>query len=149
PSSQIAVSNMSWRVLSRARINHGVVVDMFLCSPVPRHLYTDEYSSVAIPGLLDIHTKPMIRRLRLIQFLEESGRPRTGWVTPDGKAAGGVGSFESTYELARAALASGDPLDAFAGSRTTPPSHSYAQLIQERRLLPPLTHPDPARCLVS
>ena len=46
---------------------------MFLCSPVPQALYTDEYTSVAIPGLLDIDTNPMIRHLGLIQFLEEAG----------------------------------------------------------------------------
>jgi hypothetical protein len=26
---------------------------------------------------------------------------------------------------------------------------AYAPLLEQRRLLPPLTHPDPARCLVS
>ena len=71
---------MSWRVFRRARINQGVGVDMFGCSPVPRHLYTDEYSSVAISGLLDIDMNLMIPRLRLLQFLEETGRPRVGWI---------------------------------------------------------------------
>ena len=35
-----------------------------------------------------------------------------GWVTPDGAGVGVVGSFESTYELAQAALAAAEPLDA-------------------------------------
>src|SRR5688500_12992817 len=100
PSSQIAVSSMSWRVLRRARMNQGVGVDMCLYSPPRRHLYTDEYSSVAISGLLYIHTNLMIPRLRLIQFLEDNGRPRVGWVADDGAAVGRVGSFESTYALA-------------------------------------------------
>jgi hypothetical protein len=34
--------------------------------------------------LLDIHANLMILRLRFIQFLEESGRPRVGWVTAAG-----------------------------------------------------------------
>jgi len=87
--------------------------------------------------------------LRLIQFLEEAGRPRVGWVTPDGAGVGVVGSFESTYELALAALAAAEPLDAYASSRAAPPAFDYPHLLNERRLLPPLTHPDPARCLVS
>ena len=72
-----------------------------------------------------------------------------GWVTPDGAGVGVVGSFESTYELAQAALAAAEPLDAYASSRAAPPALDYPHLLNERRLLPPLTHPDPARCLVS
>ncbi len=72
-----------------------------------------------------------------------------GWVTPDGAGVGVVGSFESTYELALAALAAAEPLDAYASSRAAPPAFDYPHLLNERRLLPPLTHPDPARCLVS
>ena len=72
-----------------------------------------------------------------------------GWVTPDGAGVGFVDSFESTYELARAALAAAEPLDAYASSRAAPPAFDYPHLLNERRLLPPLTHPDPARCLVS
>lgn len=87
--------------------------------------------------------------MRLIQFLEESGRPRVGWVTADGAGVGGVGSFETTYELAQAALAAAEPLESFASSRARLPETAYAQLIEGKRLLPPLTHPDPARCLVS
>jgi len=72
-----------------------------------------------------------------------------GWVTPDGAGVGFVDSFESTYELARAALAAAEPLDTYASSRAAPPSFAYPQFLNERRLLPPLMHPDPARCLVS
>jgi len=122
---------------------------MFLCSPVPRHLYTDEYSSVAIPGLLDIDTNPMIRRLRLIQFLDENGRPRVGQVTADGTRVGSVGSFGSTYELAQAALAAGEALEVFVSKQPAGSGVDYARLLNVRRVLPPLTHPDPARCLVS
>jgi hypothetical protein len=60
-----------------------------------------------------------------------------------------VGPFESIYELAQAALAAAEPLDAYASSRAAPPAFDYPQLLNGRRLLPPLTHPDPARCLVS
>jgi hypothetical protein len=91
----------------------------------------------------------MIHRLRLIQYLEENGRPRVGWVTADGAGVGSVGSFESTYELAQAALAAGEPLESFASREAAEPGIAYSLVLDQRRVLPPLTHPDPARCLVS
>jgi hypothetical protein len=87
--------------------------------------------------------------LRLIQFQSDSGQPGAGWVTPDGQAAGSVGSFGSIYELAQAALAAGEPLEVFASRHRNSASMSYEALLRDRRVRPPLTHPDPARCLVS
>ena len=91
----------------------------------------------------------MMSRLRLIQFLEEGGRPRVGWVTADGKSVGGVGAFGSMYQLAQAAMAAAEPLDAFAMRQAGEATLGYAFLLDERRILPPLTHEDPARCRVS
>jgi hypothetical protein len=99
--------------------------------------------------LLDIDTNTMIPGLRLIQFLNESGQPRAGWVTPDGSSAGGLDGFASTYELAQAALAADLPLDAFVERHKKAAHLPYATLLAERRVLPPLTHPDASRCLVS
>jgi hypothetical protein len=107
------------------------------------------YSSVAIWGLLDIDTNLMIPALRLIQFSSETGRPRVGWVAPDGEAVGCVGEFQSTYELAQAAIAARESLDSHAARLLQPAELPYAALRAERRVLAPLTHPDPARCLVS
>lgn len=72
-----------------------------------------------------------------------------GWVTDDGSTVGSVGSFQSTYELAQASSSAAEPLDAFASRLGAMPTLPYAVLLQERRVLTPLTHPDPARCLVS
>ena len=91
----------------------------------------------------------MIPVLRLIQFLNESGQPRAGWVTPDGSAAGVVDGFGSIYELAMAALAANESLDDFAGRHKKAAHLPYATLLAERRVLPPLTHPDPSRCRVT
>jgi hypothetical protein len=91
----------------------------------------------------------MIPGLRLIQFLNDSGQSRAGWVTPDGSAVGCVGGFASTLELANAALAAGTTLEFFAESNKQPASLPYDSLLAAQRVLPPLTHPDPARCLVS
>ncbi len=87
--------------------------------------------------------------LRLIQFSTESGQPGVGWVTPDGVAVGRVGAFASTYELAQSAIAAGESLEAHATPLASASRIPYPDLLAERRVLPPLTHPDPARCLVS
>jgi hypothetical protein len=99
--------------------------------------------------LLHIDTNLIIPGLRIIQFLEDSGRPRVGWVTADGASVGRIGPFESTYALAQAASAEGVPLDALVTRHAGEADLAYAPLLEQRRLLPPLTHPDPARCLVS
>jgi len=91
----------------------------------------------------------MIPSLRLIQFLEDGGRPRVGCVAADGNTVIRVGSFESTYELVQAAMAASEPLETFAMSRAGTAGLAYRPLLDGRRVLPPLTHPDPARCLVS
>ena len=99
--------------------------------------------------MLDIDTNTMIPGLRLIQFLNENGQPRAGWVTPDGSSVGGLGSFGSTFDLAQAALAAGQTLEAFAEAHKSSATLPYSNLLSAKRVLPPLTHPDPSRCLVS
>jgi hypothetical protein len=91
----------------------------------------------------------MIPALRLIQFLTQNGQPQVGWVTPDGEAVGRVGTFGSMYDLALAAIAAGYTLETFASRHARTPDLTYVELLTESRVLPPLTHPDPARCRVS
>jgi hypothetical protein len=94
----------------------------------------------------------MIPGLRLIQFIDDDGRPRAGWVTPDGSSVGSVGRFDSTFALAQAALLAGRSLEAFAQEQigqAEQSSRPYAALLAAGRVLPPLMHPDPSRCLVS
>jgi hypothetical protein len=99
--------------------------------------------------LLDIDTNTMIPALRLIQFIDDGGQTRAGWVTPDGLSAGSVDGFASTFALAQAALAAGEPLDRFAARHQSAATLPYDALLSAGRVLVPLTHPDPARCLVS
>ncbi|MFC3282177.1 AraD1 family protein [Litchfieldella rifensis] len=54
-----------------------------------------------------------------------------------------------TYTLARRAIAAGKSLGDTIESALTDTRLDYQALIDERRLLPPLTHPDPAHCLVT
>ena len=56
---------------------------------------------------------------------------------------------DSTYQLARRAIATGQPLAAVVESSLTDIRLDYQALVDERRLMPPLTHPDPAHCLVT
>lgn len=56
---------------------------------------------------------------------------------------------DSTYQLARRAFATGQPLAAVVEAALTDIRLDYSSLLNERRLLPPLTHPDPAHCLVT
>ncbi|HDZ47606.1 hypothetical protein LCGC14_0059050 [marine sediment metagenome] len=54
-----------------------------------------------------------------------------------------------TYALAQAAISAGESLEQAITARLGDASIDYQALIDERRLLPPLTHPDPAHCLVT
>tara|TARA_B100000700_G_scaffold175838_1_gene194237 strand:+ start:22623 stop:23621 length:999 start_codon:yes stop_codon:yes gene_type:complete len=54
-----------------------------------------------------------------------------------------------TYTLARRAIADGPGLAEVVEASLTETRLDYQQLIDERRLLPPLTHADPAHCLVT
>lgn len=54
-----------------------------------------------------------------------------------------------TYTLARRAIAAGQPLTEAVAAARTDTRLDYPQLVDEKHLLPPLTHPDPAHCLVT
>jgi hypothetical protein len=130
-------------------MNQGVVelIDSpFSFCPI---IYINEYSSVPIWGLLDIDTNLIIPGLRLIQFLSDTGQPQVGWIAADGEAVGCVRAFRSTYELAQSAISAGESLESHAGRHLDPAELPYSVLRAQRRVLAPLTHPDPARCLVS
>ncbi|MDI5984576.1 GguC family protein [Halomonas sp. M4R5S39] len=54
-----------------------------------------------------------------------------------------------TYTLARRAIAAGQSLADAVEAAQTETRLDYQRLVDEKRLLPPLTHPDPAHCLVT
>lgn len=54
-----------------------------------------------------------------------------------------------TYALAQAAINAGESLEQAITARLGDTLIDYQTLIDERLLLPPLTHPDPAHCLVT
>ncbi len=73
-----------------------------------------------------------------------------GQIDESGTTVTVLAGYSSTYELALASIARGltlERLAASAGVRGEEPLP--ARCSQSGRLLPPLTHPDPAHCLVS
>ncbi|MGR2740512.1 AraD1 family protein [Billgrantia sp. Q4P2] len=83
--------------------------------------------------------------MRLIQC-EHQGQVRAARVESDRE----VRLLDAdTYTLARRAIATGQSLADAVEAAQTETRLDYQQLIDEKRLLPPLTHPDPAHCLVT
>jgi hypothetical protein len=87
--------------------------------------------------------------MRLIQFLDAQGRARVGRVDESGRAVAALRGYGSMYELANAAIAARKTLDELLSSAASEREEPYAALLTAGRLLPPLTHPDPAHCHVS
>ncbi|MEO8151486.1 MAG: AraD1 family protein [Rhizobacter sp.] len=88
--------------------------------------------------------------MRLIQFTDNDSSVRVGRVSEDGQTVLRVGDYRSSFSLAQAAVARGLTLQALADTLpATGSALSYATLQSERRLLSPVTHPDPAHCLVT
>jgi hypothetical protein len=87
--------------------------------------------------------------MRLIQYLDANGASRVGRVSEDGLVVSVVAGFTSMYELAVATLHNGATLEAMVGTAPVHAEEPYVPLLTSGRMLPPLTHPDPAHCLVS
>jgi hypothetical protein len=85
--------------------------------------------------------------VRLLQFLD-AGRERVARTTPDGGIAP-LARVETTYQLARKAIAERTTLEKLVAAEPVDAPVAYADLLRDGRLLPPLTHPDPAHCLVT
>ncbi|WKB50688.1 AraD1 family protein [Eleftheria terrae] len=87
--------------------------------------------------------------MRLIQFLDAAGQAAVGVVDKDGATVRPLQGYTSTYALALAAIERGESLESVATGTLAAARLSYADLLHGRRLLPPLTHPDPAHCHVT
>jgi hypothetical protein len=89
----------------------------------------------------------MALTVRLVQFIDRGGA-RVGRVEASG-AISPLSRFESTYQLARKAIADGVTLAKVVSEEPVEAVIPYAELLRDARLLPPLTHADPAHCLVT
>lgn len=86
-------------------------------------------------------------RVRLIQYSDNQGVLRVGRV--DGDRVHQVSGFASMYELALKAIEKRASLDAIVQDSASGAQESYEALRSAQRIRPPLTHPDPAHCLVT
>lgn len=86
--------------------------------------------------------------MRLVQFLRDNGSRGVGLVENRGELLL-VGRFPTVYELALASIRSGSTLASVTEKNLSGERLDYEAIVTERRLLPPLDHPDPAHCLVS
>ena len=85
--------------------------------------------------------------MRLLQFTD-GARTRVARADDNGMVAP-LQQFASVYELARAAITGGRSVAQQVETAIFDAPLPYAELLEGGRLLPPLTHPDPAHCLVS
>lgn len=85
--------------------------------------------------------------MRLLQYIDNN-RVRVGRAEANGLVTP-LDRFETMYELARKAIAERRSLEQVVSAERFGAPVAYADLLREGRLLAPLTHPDPAHCLVS
>lgn len=85
--------------------------------------------------------------MRIVQ-IQRSGQVQVALV--EGSERLRIVAFEGgVYGLAQAAISEGIALQALIEKHLTDDVLDYQQVIDQQQLLPPLTHPDPAHCLVS
>lgn len=86
--------------------------------------------------------------MRLVQFTNSLGERRVGAVAADGELR--LTTREHTvYDLAQAAISSGISLDEVVSGQLGDEREDYDAIVAERRILPPLDHPEPARFLIT
>ena len=85
---------------------------------------------------------------RLIQYRTPSGERRVG-VVADRDRVDELAGVASTLDLAREADATGRALLDLVAARDRAARVDYQALVDERRLLPPIDHPDPAHLVIS
>jgi len=86
--------------------------------------------------------------LRLVQFTDRSGGRRVA-ASDDGKTLRVLNGVARIYELALAAARANSSLESAAKAKIGAETLSYDEVIDEKRLLQPLDHPDPYRCLIT
>ncbi len=87
--------------------------------------------------------------IRLVQFIDDAGARRVALSSEGEGKLRPIAGYARVYDLALEAIRARAPLAAFVQERLSTERVDYEQVLQEGRLLPPLDHPDPARCVVS
>jgi len=86
--------------------------------------------------------------LRLVQFTDRSGARRVA-VSDDGKTLRLLTGVTRTYDLALTAARANTSLESATKAKIGAETASYEEVVNEKRLLPPLDHPDLYRCLIT
>jgi hypothetical protein len=87
--------------------------------------------------------------MRLVQFVDRDKSRKVAVVSDDGATLRVLRQVQRVYELALEAGRRKLALASLAQDRLGPEAVRYDEVVSERRLLPPLDHPDPARCLIT
>lgn len=87
--------------------------------------------------------------LRLVQFFDEQGDRRVGAASQDGRHLEILDGITTVLALAEEALTHGVSLEEAARKRIGEGRADYEAVIREKRLLPPIDHPEPTRCHVT
>ncbi len=87
--------------------------------------------------------------MRLVQFTTPAGERRVGLVAEDGSTLRIVAGDGYVRSLALEAHRRGLSLADVVQSYATDEMADYDDIVAQKRLLPPLDHPDPAHCLLS
>jgi hypothetical protein len=84
----------------------------------------------------------------LIQFTTEAG-PRVGVLNAERREVQAISGVASTHALAQVAISRAVPLERVVAELPRESALAYDAIAEAGALLPPLTHPDPAHCVVS
>jgi hypothetical protein len=87
--------------------------------------------------------------MRLVQFVDRDKSRKVAVVSDDGKTLRVLRQVQRTYDLALEASRRKLALSALVQDRAGPETLSYDEVVDERRLLSPLDHPEPSRCLIT
>lgn len=85
--------------------------------------------------------------MHLVQLVTAAGARAVG--VPEGAGLRLVSGAERVYDLAREAAENGESLAALARARLGDAVEPYDRALEDGRVLPPLDHPEPARCIVT
>jgi len=86
---------------------------------------------------------------RLVQFIDVDGQRAVGIPSADGLRLVVLDGVRRVVELVEEAAVSGRFLAELAASRASERSSDYSAAIAERRILPPVDHPEPSRMHVT
>jgi hypothetical protein len=85
--------------------------------------------------------------MNLVQYINDKGRQAVAVVSPAGLHP--VKGVTLTTALAARAQKEGKKLGLLAKALASTKAESYAAALKEKRILPPITHEDPAHCIVT